>query len=432
MTRPHRAGPSADQPAPSVAAGTASVAICNWRDLTHPEGGGSELYVETVAQRLAARGNSVTILCSRVSGRPADEVRGGVRYLRSGGKRTVYLRAAWSLLTAKVRPDVVLDVQNGLPFLSPLVTRRPVTVLLHHVHREQWPIVFGRLGGAVGWWLESNLGPHLYRGSRYVTVSECTRQELAEQGITPPRVSVAHNGTPAVLSAGLGRSATPRVVVLGRLVPHKRVEICIRAAAVLRTRLPELRLDVIGQGWWADPLHKLARELAVDDIVTFHGFVDDQRKADLLHQAWVNAVPSIKEGWGLSVVEAASQGTPSIAFTDAGGLSESILGGRTGVLVHGDDAAFVRALAALLEDPHLCAALGEHAMSRAAEFDWEDAVATVAGVLDSSLGHLALTVPRGEDGTCLGQDSQTFDQLIPSRLTEGLCTTIYSTGETQC
>ena len=413
--------------------GTASIAICNWRDLTHPEGGGSELYVETVAQRLVARGNGVTVLCSKVSGRPADEVHGGVRYLRAGGKRTVYLRAAWSLLTGKVRPDVVLDVQNGLPFLSPLVTRRPVSVLLHHVHREQWPIVFGRLGGAVGWRLESILGPHLYRSSRYVTVSECTRQELAEQGIAPERVSVAHNGTPAAPSTGLSRSATPRVVVLGRLVPHKRVEICIRAAAVLLTRLPELRVDVVGQGWWAGPLHELARELGVADVVTFHGFVDDQAKADLLHQAWVNAVPSIKEGWGLSVVEAASHGTPSIAFADAGGLSESILDGRTGVLVHGDDAAFVRALAALLEDPDLCATLGEHAMSRAAKFDWEDAVAAIAAVLDSSLGRPPLRDPEGEDDTRLRGASSTLRPLSPTGLSITSHRTItHSTGDPQC
>src|SRR3954468_18187324 len=197
------------------------VVICNWRDLQHPEAGGSEHSVETVARILAADGHSVTILCAKVADRPADETRDRVRYLRAGGRFGVYLWAAWALLSGRVRPDVVVDVQNGLPWLSRLVTRKPVVVLLHHVHREQWPIVFGKLG-SLGWLLESRIAPRVYRRSRYLTVSECTRAELAGQGIDPARVTVAYNGTPKPAPSKAARSDTPRVVVLGRLVPHKR------------------------------------------------------------------------------------------------------------------------------------------------------------------------------------------------------------------
>jgi len=97
-----------------------AVVICNWRDLQHPEAGGSEHTVETIARILAADGHPVTILCAKVAGHPADEIRDGVRYLRAGGRFGVYLRAAWALLSRQVRPDVVLDVQNGPPWLSRL------------------------------------------------------------------------------------------------------------------------------------------------------------------------------------------------------------------------------------------------------------------------------------------------------------------------
>ncbi|HJQ00879.1 MAG TPA: glycosyltransferase family 4 protein [Jatrophihabitans sp.] len=370
-----------------------AVVVCNWRDLDHPEAGGSEYYVETVARILAADGHPVTILCAKVVGRPADETRDGVRYLRAGGRFGVYLCAAWALLSGRVRPDVVIDVQNGPPWLSRLVTRKPVVVLLHHVHREQWPIVFGKLG-SLGWLLESRVAPRVYRRSRYLTVSECTRAELAGQGIDPARVTVAYNGTPEPVSSAAARSGTPRVVVLGRLVPHKRVEIVIRAAAALRDRFGDLEVDIVGQGWWADELAALARKLGVEDIVTFHGFVDEQAKADLLARAWVGALPSMKEGWGLSVVEAASHGTPSVAFSRAGGLAESILDGQTGVLVDGDEDAYLAALADLLADRERCAVLGRQARVYASKFSWDVTAATFSRVLIEVTAPTQLAVPQ--------------------------------------
>ena len=83
-------------------------------------------------------------------------------------------------------PDVVVDVQNGLPFFSRLVTRKPVVVLVHHVHREQWPVVYPGLPGRIGWWIERRLAPWLYRRCQYVAVSRATRTELRELGVTRP------------------------------------------------------------------------------------------------------------------------------------------------------------------------------------------------------------------------------------------------------
>jgi glycosyltransferase involved in cell wall biosynthesis len=100
----------------------------------------------------------------------------------------------------------------------------------------------------------------------------------------------------------------------------------------------------------------------------------------------VNAVPSVKEGWALAVVEAGQQGTPSLAFAGAGGLDESILDGRSGVLVHGGEAEFTATLAELLEDTSLRGRLGAGALRHAQAFTWDDTVRAVASVLDASLG----------------------------------------------
>jgi glycosyltransferase involved in cell wall biosynthesis len=372
-----------------VAAGQAHIAICNWRDLRHPEGGGSELYIEAIATRLAAAGNRVTLMSAAVEGAPRDEDRAGVHHRRRGSHHTVYLQAAWALLSRRVRPDVVIDVQNGVPFMSTLMTRRPVVALVHHVHREQWPIVFGPRAARVGWWVESRLGPLLYRRSSYVVVSEATRQELGALGVDPARVTVVHNGTPELSPARLEKSATPRVVVLGRLVPHKQVGVVLAAAAELLERHPDLVVDIVGQGYYDDELRAQARALGVSDSVIFHGWVDNETKSDLLAQAWVNAVPSVKEGWALSVVEAASHGTPSIAFAGAGGLGESIVASVTGLLIDGGQAEFTHELGALLDDVDRRDALGQAAKQRAATFTWDNAAVEMAAVLDDSMGRLA-------------------------------------------
>ena len=366
------------------------VVLLNWRDSGHPEGGGSELYVESVAAGLARRGHDVTLLTARYPGSSATERRDGYRVLRAGGRLTVYPRALLRLVTGRAGSfDVVVDVQNGVPFWARLVTRRPVVVLCHHVHREQWGIAFshsaaGRVAARLGWWLESRAAPRVQRGCRYVTVSEVSRQDLAALGVRADDVRVVHNGTPGATQAG-PRSAVPEVVVLGRLVPHKRVEHAVRAVAALAPELPGLRLTVVGQGWWESELREEVERLGVGDRVDLVGWVSDQDKQRILSRAWVMAVPSVKEGWGLCVVEAAAHGTPSVAYHDAGGLSESVVDGVTGLLCHGTD-AFTDALRRLLVQPALRAQMGTAAVGHAACFTWDATTEAFAAVLDEAAG----------------------------------------------
>jgi glycosyltransferase involved in cell wall biosynthesis len=352
------------------------VAILNWRDTGHPEGGGSERYVERVAAGLAADGCEVVVQCARYPGSAPREVRDGITLRRAGGRLGVYPRALLALLADRLRghrPDVVLEVQNGVPFLARLVAGCPVVVLVHHVHREQWPVALGPLAARVGWWIESRLAPRLLRGCRYVTVSDTTRRELGELGVRVEDVAVVHNGVDPVPAAPLprpaGPTAAPRLVVLGRLVPHKRVEHALEVLARLLPELPDLRLQVVGEGWWHEPLAVRAAELGVADAVDFTGFVPEDRKHELLDGATVLLAPSIKEGWGLMVVEAAQHGVPAVAYRQAGGIAESVVDGVTGLLVDDLD-GLVAATRRLLHDPVLRARLGEGARLHAGSFSW--------------------------------------------------------------
>src|SRR5919197_1469132 len=190
-------GPPAHQAlqGPPPRPGRGGVLILNWRDTTNPEGGGSELYVEHVAAGLAAQGRPVTLFCAAHRDAPASEQVGGVRLVRRGSRLGVYPMAFWLHLTGRLgEHEVVVDVQNGVPFLSPLWCRRPVVALVHHVHREQWRVVLPASLARLGWWVESRLAPLVYRRASYVAVSESTRRELVELGVRPESIAVVHNG----------------------------------------------------------------------------------------------------------------------------------------------------------------------------------------------------------------------------------------------
>ena len=391
----HRAHDPANPPAPGPGGAgrpravdpepRGGVLILNWRDTTHPEGGGSEVYVERIAAGLAAQGRPVTLFCAAHPGAPPAERVGGVRVVRRGGRLSVYPHAWWAHLTGRLGGhEVVVDVQNGLPFFSALWCRRPLVVLVHHVHREQWRVVLPPLQARLGWWVESRLAPRLYRRARYVAVSEATRRELVTLGVRPAAVTVVHNGMAAAGPAAAGsRTPFPSVCVLGRLVPHKRVELALEAAARIRPHLPGLRVLVVGQGWWEPRLREAVDRLGLRDAVELLGWVDEETKQRVLASSWVLAMPSVKEGWGLAVLEAAANGTPTVAFRDAGGLGESVLHGTTGLLAD-DLEEFTRHLAWVLLNRHLRERLGEAARAHAARFTWPQAVAAFAAVLDGT------------------------------------------------
>lgn len=397
----------------------ARILLLCWRDSTHPQGGGSERYLEHVADGLAAAGHTVVYRTSRSRGAPRSEVRPtgrtagatgpGATVSRGGGRFTVYPRALGAMLLGRLglgplgalrKPDVVVDTQNGVPFFARLATTAPVVVLVHHIHREQWPVA-GWLVARIGWWIESWLSPRVHSGSQYVTVSLPSADELADLGVDPARIAVVRNGLdplPAGVRPGASgaRAEGPHLVVLSRLVPHKHVEDALDVLAALRATHPGLILDVIGSGWWSDRLREYAGDRGLDrgpdqgpdgagtrhpaGAVVFHGHVDEATKHRLLAAASLHLMPSRKEGWGLAVSEAAQHGVPTIGYHHAAGLRDSIDDGETGLLVD-DVAGMTAATERLLADAGLRDRMGEAARRKAAGLSWPATGAAMAEVL---------------------------------------------------
>jgi glycosyltransferase involved in cell wall biosynthesis len=371
--------------------GVRSVLLLCWRDTGHPQGGGSETYLQRIGAELAAAGVAVTLRTAHYPGAPRRELVDGVRISRAGGHYTVFLRALAAMAAARVglgplrrvRPDVVIDTQNGLPFLARLLYGRRTAVLVHHCHREQWPVA-GPLLGRIGWFVESRLSPWLHRRSQYVTVSLPSARDLVELGVGSERIAVVRNGldeaAPHTLSGP--RASAPRVVVLSRLVPHKQIEDALESVAVLRSRAQGLHLDIVGDGWWHQRLVEHAARLGITDAVTFHGRVDDVTKHHVVQRAWVHLLPSRKEGWGLAVIEAGQHGVPTVGYRSSGGLADSIIDGVTGVLVD-DHQELISRLEQLLRDPVLRDQLGGKAQARSTEFSWQQSSEAMREVLES-------------------------------------------------
>lgn len=376
--------------------GLRSVLLLCWRDTGHPQGGGSEAYLQRIGAQLAASGIAVTLRTARYPGAPRREVVDGVLINRAGGRYSVYV---WALLAMalnelgarlgigplrRVRPDVVVDTQNGLPFLARLVYGRRVLVLVHHCHREQWPVA-GPVLGRLGWFVESRLSPRVNRGNQYVTVSLPSARDLVTLGVDNAQIAIVRNGLDEAPAQSLSgpRAAAPRVVVLSRLVPHKRIEDALEAVAALRPRIPGLHLDIVGDGWWRQRLVDHAQRLGMSDAVTFYGHVDDVTKHHVLQSSWVHLLPSRKEGWGLAVVEAAQHKVPTIGYRSSGGLSDSIVDGVTGILVD-NHAELVDRLEELLSDPVLRDQLGAKAQTRSGEFSWTQSADAMRSVLEAA------------------------------------------------
>jgi glycosyltransferase involved in cell wall biosynthesis len=352
-------------------AGLRRIHFVAWRDLDDPEAGGSELHAHRVASLWASAGLDVTFRTSAVAGGPAALSRDGYRVLRRSGRYAVFPGAAWEGIRMGHRPgDALVEIWNGMPFFSPLWYRGPRLVFLHHVHAEMWGMVLPPTLARLGDTMERRIAPRFYRSSRVVTLSESSRTEIVDLlGLPPERVTVAPPGVDDRYGPGGQRSPVPLVVAVGRLVPVKRFDALIRALAEVKVDHPDLRAVIIGEGYERPALDALRARLGATDWLEMPGHVTDEELVSWYRRAWVVASSSQREGWGMTLSEAAACGTPAVA-TAIAGHADAVLHGESGLLV--DDVGDLgSALARVLDDDVLRSRLAKGALVRARWFTWD-------------------------------------------------------------
>jgi glycosyltransferase involved in cell wall biosynthesis len=352
-----------------------NILLVNWQDRANPHAGGAEIHLFEIFSRLVARGHRVRMVCSGWSGAPSTATMDGISIERVGGRDSFALlgRGAVRRAIAAERPDILVEDINKLPLFLAAGRRLPFCAIVPHLFgttafaEAPWP------AAAVVWASERPL-PWAYRRAGFHAISESTRDDLIARGVDRDRIRVIHPGvdskrfTPGPPGR---RSAVPSFLYVGRLKRYKGIAFAIKALALARRQRPDLRLEIAGTGDHRPELEQLAASLELGRAVSFHGFVSEERKIDLMRSAWANVFPSPKEGWGITVIEAAACGTPSLA-SDSPGLRDSVCHGETGFLVrHGDITALAARMLELADSSHLVARLGHRARQFAEGLTWD-------------------------------------------------------------
>ncbi len=364
----------------AAAAGLARVHFLAWRDLDDPEAGGSELHAHEVARRWAAAGIEVNFRTSFAAGHSQVAWRDGYRVIRKAGRYMVFPRAAFSeMMGWHGARDGLVEIWNGMPFFSPLWARGPRIVFLHHVHAEMWDMALPPRLARLGRTVESRIAPPIYRRTRIVTLSESSKRELVDElGFKAKRVDVVEPGIDPKFSAGGTLDEQPLLVGVGRLVPVKRFHLLIDAVVELREHHPGLRAVIVGEGYERSALAEQIERLDASAYVELAGRVSDAQLVDLYRRAWVLASTSAREGWGMTITEAAACGTPAVV-TDIAGHRDAVAAGVSGYLASTQEALVAR-LDSVLADPQLRDRLRAGARTRAERFTW---AATARGTLDA-------------------------------------------------
>jgi glycosyltransferase involved in cell wall biosynthesis len=358
--------------------------LLNWRDSEHRRAGGSEVYAERVAQAWASQGYDVTLLTRSFAGAANQVKRNGYTLLRRGNTLTMQWHA-WCYYRQHAHElDSVVEFVNALPFLTPLYVRKtPAVALFHQTTEEIWAHELPQPLAAIGRYLLEPIWLRCYRRFTVLAVSESTRSALARRGLRD--ISLAPEGADTIISLAdkPTKEQIPTVLFVGRLTSNKRPDHALEAFRELKRHLPDTALWVVGDG----PMLPTLKAKAPAGT-TFFGRVSETKKRALMARAHVLVATSVREGWGLTVSEAALCGTRAVGY-DVAGLRDSV-GAAGGVLVEPQPRALAGALAQLL--PAWVKDYGP-VPADVGVCSWEDVAASVTSALsgDRTRG----SVPRG-------------------------------------
>jgi len=349
------------------------ILVFSWKDITHPWAGGSEVNIHEQAKRWAAAGHEVTMFSPSYPGAKKSEFVDGVKIVRAGGRFSVYAMAPlYYIFKLRRSCDVIVDIENGIPFFTPLFSTKPKVTIMHHVHKtvfaKQLPFPLSKIGE----FLESMI-PLVYRNVPFITGSENSKSEMVDiLHMKKHSIRIIYNGlNHDKYRVAAKKAKNPVIVYFGRLMRYKNLDTLMRIFTEVIKQLPEAELWIAGTGETEAELRELAKKLNIENKVRFFGRVSDEDSAKILKSAWVFATCSKLEGWGITVLEGAACGTPAVAY-NVSGLKESVQDNQTGLLAE-DDADFADKLRILLRDKKLREKLSKQAIAYAKKFTWDNA-----------------------------------------------------------
>lgn len=309
------------------------ILILNWRDIRHPLLGGAEISTHEHAKAWVKAGHQVIYFSSFFKGAKKTEKIDGINIIRYGSHYTVHLLAFLYFVTKlRGKIDLIVDEFHFIPFFSTLYFHGKILAFIHETAGEIWfknksfPI-------SLVCFLLEPLFFKLYKNVPFMTVSDSTKKDIIKFGIKEENIYVVHNGIWHVTNK-YTKEHIPTIIYLGRLAEDKGIKGAIAAFCEIKKSLNKVKFWVVGKEektGYQNKIKEMVKKIGIENETTFFGYVSESKKYELLKKAWVLIHPSVKEGWGLTVVEAATQGTPTIAYNTLG-LCDSIRDNITGFL----------------------------------------------------------------------------------------------------
>ncbi|OGH03171.1 MAG: hypothetical protein A2798_01945 [Candidatus Levybacteria bacterium RIFCSPHIGHO2_01_FULL_37_17] len=311
-----------------------NILILNWRDPKNPKSGGAEVVTMEHAKAWVKAGHDVTWLTSQFSKSKKQEIINGVNIVRRGNFITVYLYAPLFYLFSGNKFDVVIDEIHGLPFFTPIYVRIPKIAFIHEVAGEIWDYMLPYPINKIGKFLESFYFK-LYKNTKFWTDAKSTIVELDKYGINKKNcIAIPCPAKSKPVSSLPVKEKKPTFIFVSRVVKMKGIEEVIKAFFNILKTLKDGQLWIVGDGdkKYLEYLKTTMNTYTISSKVKFFGKVTEEKKLELMRKSHLLLHASRKEGWGLVVIEAASQGTPSVVY-NVSGLRDSVKNGKTGVVL---------------------------------------------------------------------------------------------------
>jgi glycosyltransferase involved in cell wall biosynthesis len=362
------------------------ILVFNWRDIKNPLTGGAELLIHEHMKRWVKNGHQVTLFCSAFPNSLKKETIAGVEVVRAGNKYTVYLEAfLYYKKYFKGNFDVIVESINTIPFFTPLYAKEKKIIFIYQLCREIWFYEFPLPLAGIGYFLEP-LFIRIYKKYQVFAISQSTKQDLIDFGLKEQEIHIIPVGIAfQPLASASEKKDRPTIIYVGRLKKSKRVHHIIRAFSRIKKELPEARLWIVGEGdeLYKKRLQELTKKSGLTDV-TFWGFVEQEEKLRLMREAWLLVMTSVKEGWGLTVIEANALGTPSVVY-DVSGLRDSTKNGYNGlVCLQNTPDSLAETILNLLNDRDLYGKLCSNALEGAKNFNWDSSAEVSLQILKES------------------------------------------------
>ena len=364
-----------------------TILALSWRDIKAPKAGGAEIHEHRLISGTDMSKFRVIHFSMAAKGLPEEEVIDGVTYLRAGGALGVIFAAAKFYHANKENIDFVIDQCNTHRFFTRFwVPAKKRIFYIHQLTREIWdymakpPISWGK-------YFETAF-LRLQRKDYCITVSDSTKADLVAVGYNPDKVMVVPEWitTKPWEWENLPKKAEPPYFVfVGRYATYKGIDVSIEALAEVKKIHSDAKLVVVGKKnmeYINSSLKPLCDRLGLtvnsdaddnnsDVDVFLTGFVTDEEKLEYQSKATALVFPSIREGWGLIITEAATVGTPSIVF-DSPGSVDAVNKGKAGFLCASNDVLGVASLMrSCLEDTVTYASMRRSAYDFAVKYlEW--------------------------------------------------------------